>query len=598
MANETCGIKSSCLISERDVECRNISLKESPMPQALKAAIYCRVSTDDQEREGTSLQTQQAACETYCQQKGFNVTHRFIETFSGLTLDRLKLRDLQGKARAREFDVIVIYCLDRLTRNPTHGVILGEDFNKLGIKLEAVTETIESSELGKLISYVKGYASNLEAERIKERTMRGKMAHAKAGKLPQGTGIGIYGYQWNKDTGCRTIIEHEAKVVLRIFADIVAGKSVNSIALSLNKDEIPTKSGSLWFPLTVRRIALNQTYTGNTYYGQTKRVGKNKVIGQPKESWILLPDVTPPIITQEMFDKAQDAIKNRLTVRPLKPNAAYLLTGFMKCPKCGSTIGGTMLSGKYRYYQCRGSKPTATRGKICDAGYIKADEIEAKIWDRIVGVASDPLQTLAFGNSDKDQRELLPMLEKQITELRTKLKAYPQKEKNLYGLLNHEQVTPEYVLEAVSKLKEKKAEEEQQLKGLIETRNRAGKAASIHLSDEQIANMVDKKLSATSSLEDRRKWLEALRVKIIAQPGSFKLICFYDANIDYTDFLEEMPYVDTSAGELCPNTDDPMYSDYAKGVKDLVTIERTSASQHGHSCQFRLVLTHRVKKDR
>ncbi|APV43870.1 site-specific DNA recombinase [Dehalogenimonas formicexedens] len=562
------------------------------MPPTLKAAIYCRVSTDDQEREGTSLQTQQAACEEYCQRKGYNVTHRFIEAYSGLTLDRPKLRDLQGKARSHDFDVIVIYCLDRMTRNPTHGVILGEDFTRLGIKLEAVTETIESSELGKLISYVKGYASNLEAERIKERTMRGKMAHVKAGKLPQGTGIGVYGYQWNKDTGRRTIIEHEAKTVLRIFADVIAGKSVNSIALSLNKDEIPTKSGSLWFPLTVRRIALNSTYAGLTYYGQTKRVGKNKVIAQPKENWVLLPDVTPPIITQEMFNKAQEAIKNRHEVRPLKQNAAYLLTGFMRCPKCGSTIGGTMLSGKYRYYQCRGSKPTATRAKICDAGYIKADEIEENVWYRLISVATEPLKMDGINTTEDDSTNLLPILDKQIKELRVKLKAYPQKEKNLYGLLTHEQVTSEYVLEAVSKLKERLAEDEQQLKGLVETRKRIGASAQIALSSEQKNSLVLEKLFEATTIEDRRRWLQAMRVKIIAQPGSFKMMCFYDAKIDYADFLEN-PDADLESGDPMPDVNQPVYADYAKSVKDLVTIERTSGcawSYEGDSIPFQRTL--------
>ena len=49
-----------------------------------RAAIYCRVSTEDQEREGTSLQTQLEACLAYCQQKGYQIARRFSETYSGL----------------------------------------------------------------------------------------------------------------------------------------------------------------------------------------------------------------------------------------------------------------------------------------------------------------------------------------------------------------------------------------------------------------------------------------------------------------------------------------------------------------------------------
>ena len=66
----------------------------------MNAAIYCRVSTDDQEKEGTSLQTQMQSCIDYCHEKGYEVTQRFSEAYSGLTLDRPKLRELQELTRA------------------------------------------------------------------------------------------------------------------------------------------------------------------------------------------------------------------------------------------------------------------------------------------------------------------------------------------------------------------------------------------------------------------------------------------------------------------------------------------------------------------
>ncbi len=187
----------------------------------MKAAIYCRVSTEDQEREGTSLQTQLEACLAYCEQKEYQVARRFTETYSGLTLDRPKLTELRDLIRSNDIDAVVVYCLDRISRDPTHGVILTQELEKHNVTLEAVTETVESTDLGKLITYIRGFASKLEAEKIRERTMRGKLAHLKEGKLPQGTGIGIYGYQWDKTTGHRTIIDLESKVVQRIFTMVL-----------------------------------------------------------------------------------------------------------------------------------------------------------------------------------------------------------------------------------------------------------------------------------------------------------------------------------------------------------------------------------------
>jgi mRNA interferase RelE/StbE len=55
------------------------------------AAVYCRVSTDSQEREGTSLKTQLEHCLTYCRDKGYDATYQFSETYSGLSLERPEL---------------------------------------------------------------------------------------------------------------------------------------------------------------------------------------------------------------------------------------------------------------------------------------------------------------------------------------------------------------------------------------------------------------------------------------------------------------------------------------------------------------------------
>ena len=137
----------------------------------MKAAIYCRVSTDNQEREGTSLQTQADSCTKHCESAEHKVVVCLSETYSGLIMERPKLAELREYIRSGRVDVVVVYCLDRLTRDPNHGVILTEEMEKFGVKLEGVTETVETSDLGRLITYIRGFASKLEAEKIRERTM-------------------------------------------------------------------------------------------------------------------------------------------------------------------------------------------------------------------------------------------------------------------------------------------------------------------------------------------------------------------------------------------------------------------------------------------
>ncbi|MFC1956442.1 zinc ribbon domain-containing protein [Chloroflexota bacterium] len=108
-----------------------------------------------------------------------------------------------------------------------------------------------------------------------------------------------------------------------------------------------------------------------------------------------------------------------------------MLTGFLKCSKCDSTIGGTTMNGKYRYYQCRGARPTATRGKICDAGYINTNELEKAVLKKVVEMITSPLTVLSLFSDIKIAERISPQkkgillsLDKEINHLRRKLKAY------------------------------------------------------------------------------------------------------------------------------------------------------------------------------
>ncbi|GAI49175.1 unnamed protein product, partial [marine sediment metagenome] len=196
--------------------------------------------------------TQLEACLNYCRDKGYEVAYRFSEAYSGLTLDRPKLNDLRELVRKQCIDVVVFYCLDRLSRDPTHGVILFQELEKHNVTLEAVTETVDGSELGKLISYIRGFASKLEAEKIKERTLRGKKAKARMGMIPGGGFSHIFGYDYinkiGQQSGRRVINENETKIVRKIYHWLVDDHMTTfAIVFKLRELQIPTKkSGSHW----------------------------------------------------------------------------------------------------------------------------------------------------------------------------------------------------------------------------------------------------------------------------------------------------------------------------------------------------------------
>ena len=122
----------------------------------MKAAIYTRVSTELQEREGTSLDTQLEQGLAKAQELGYEVLGGsiFRESYSGLSLERPKLERLRELVRAKGVDTVICYSLDRLSRDPVHLVILQQELEKVGVELVLITETHDSSDLGKLITYI------------------------------------------------------------------------------------------------------------------------------------------------------------------------------------------------------------------------------------------------------------------------------------------------------------------------------------------------------------------------------------------------------------------------------------------------------------
>ena len=93
----------------------------------VKALVYSRVSTDAQERDGTSLDTQERACVEYAQTNGWSAVEIIRDTASGYTLDRPGIEHVRQLLRQGEIDVVVAYAVDRLSRNQNHiGVLFDE----------------------------------------------------------------------------------------------------------------------------------------------------------------------------------------------------------------------------------------------------------------------------------------------------------------------------------------------------------------------------------------------------------------------------------------------------------------------------------------
>src|SRR5712675_585438 len=135
----------------------------------MKAAIYARVSTLDQEPEN-----QLAEVRRYVRARGWTAVEYVDRVVSGAKDRRPALDQLVTDARRRRFDIVVCWRLDRLGRNLKHLITLLEELQVLGVAFVSLAEGIDATTpAGKLQMHILGAIAEFERERIRERVLAG-----------------------------------------------------------------------------------------------------------------------------------------------------------------------------------------------------------------------------------------------------------------------------------------------------------------------------------------------------------------------------------------------------------------------------------------
>ena len=147
------------------------------------ALVYARVSTHGQAEDGTSLQTQVEACQRWATQNGYTVVKAITDDVSGSTLKRAGLDEVRDIVSRKEVQAVIIYKLDRLSRETSHTLTLFAEFKRHGVDLKSATSPIEDTPEGKLLLTMLSAIAEFERTQIGERTRRGKHHRAKEGAV-------------------------------------------------------------------------------------------------------------------------------------------------------------------------------------------------------------------------------------------------------------------------------------------------------------------------------------------------------------------------------------------------------------------------------
>lgn len=206
-----------------------------------KAVGYVRVSTEDQAKEGVSLEAQRAKIEAYCKLNEFELIEIYEEekAISGRTIEKRKGVQAAIDRACSEQAVLVAYSLSRLSRSTYEALGLAQQLQKSGAHLASITERFDTSgAIGKFIFRQMASVSEFEIDLLSERT---RMAlHHKRSKGER-TGNVPYGFDLASD-GVRLIAnDYEQSIIAWMRKMREAGGSLREIADILNERHVPAK---------------------------------------------------------------------------------------------------------------------------------------------------------------------------------------------------------------------------------------------------------------------------------------------------------------------------------------------------------------------
>lgn len=337
-----------------------------------RIAIYCRVSTDEQAKEGFSLDEQRTRLMAYCRAMGWTVeiTDYVDDGYSAKNLERPALQRLLRDIKDGSVSKLMVTKLDRLSRRLLDLLTLIELFHHHNVTFVSTSESFDTdTPSGRLTLQVLGAVAEFERERIRERVFENMLHAAKSGKwLTQHP----YGYRLQDKE--LVIYEPEAEVVRRVFKCFLEdGLGFFAIAKRLNEEGIPSRHNKQWSIRSVKLMLTNPAYIGTLVWNRMDSSKKQRQV-KDEEDWVVIPNSHPSIVDAEAWNRVQKRIESKPTTPPRAKTSPHLLGGFLRCGRCGASmaIGWSGWPKRHRIYRCSGYSNKGT----CQSKPYRADEVE------------------------------------------------------------------------------------------------------------------------------------------------------------------------------------------------------------------------------
>ena len=337
------------------LECKVEDLREMEVIKN-RAVIYARYSSEKQKE--TSIEQQVNACMEYINRKGYSLVRVYSDSAKSASHNVEKRSDflkLIEDAEYNEFDVVVSYALDRISREE-HGGFYGYEnaLNRKGVRIEYATQVFDDGYGGEISKAVHVTMASEYVAQLRKNVVRGMRENVENGRFNGGGSlpVGIKLVGEGKKNKRYAVDETVSPFIRHAFEMYVTGMTTGDIMEYLNDNGVRTSRGKKLNRDTVNRMLANPIYIGTRVTTFNNKV-EHKVY--------TVKGVCEPIVSEELWERAQLSRAKRLNRGATEPKKKkYILRGKLFCGECGAEMivdnGRSSTGNKYYYYKCRRRK--------------------------------------------------------------------------------------------------------------------------------------------------------------------------------------------------------------------------------------------------
>jgi DNA invertase Pin-like site-specific DNA recombinase len=373
----------------------------------VKAVIYARYSSSEQREE--SIEGQLRECKEYAERHNMTIVGTYLDrALSARTDDRPEFQKMIRDSAKKQFDVVLVWKLDRFARNRLDSATYRAILKRNGVNVVSAKENIAEGPEGIILeAMLEGMAEYYSAE-LSVKVKRGQKENAlkckaNGGNIP-------FGYIINSERYYETD-PLTAPIVLEIFTRYADGQTVKEISEELNSRGVFKGTKHKYTnKASMHNLLKNRRYIGEYKYGD-----------------IVTPGGMPAIVPQEIFDRVQERMqKNKHKPAAMKADEEYILTTKIFCGKCSTMmvgVGGTSKTGKvHHYYKC-GNR---IYNKSCDKKAVRKRWIEryvVALTQETVLKQDDIIDKIASAVVELQKREntTIPFLQKQLDDINKRI---------------------------------------------------------------------------------------------------------------------------------------------------------------------------------